>query len=236
MFNNWKIGKRLAVAFGISILLMAVVAMAGFWGLSQTVQTTYAILHHDAKLMEQASQAQANGLELRRYEKDTFLNIGDDQKESDYSDKWNKEHADLVENLNALDQTVTLPEDKEILRVLRADLSTYTIGFQSVKQQISDKTVKSAPAANAAMVPFKDDIRRMDTALEEYANKNVERMNQREGCSRFRDPHAWHDVDRRDRRNHPRFGDDRCGNPEHRSADPEGGRHRREARRGAVGL
>ncbi len=180
MFNNWKIGKRLAVAFGISILLMAVVAMAGFWGLSQTVQTTYAILHHDARLMEQASQAQANGLELRRYEKDTFLNIGDDQKESDYSDKWNKGHADLIENLNTLDQTVTLPEDKEILRVLHADLSTYTIGFQSVKQQISDKAIKSPAAANAAMVPFKDDIRRMDTALEEYANKNVERMNSKE--------------------------------------------------------
>jgi methyl-accepting chemotaxis protein len=180
MFNNWKIGKRLAFAFGVSILLMAVVAMAGFWGLSQTVQTTYSILHHDAKLMEQASQAQANGLGLRRYEKDTFLNIGDQQKQSDYSDKWNKEHSDLVENLNTLDQTVTLPEDKEMLRVLRADLSTYTIGFQSVKQQISDKTIKTAGDANAAMVPFKDDIRRMDTALEEFAGKNVERMNSKE--------------------------------------------------------
>src|SRR5437764_12928661 len=166
MFSNWKIGMRLGLAFGFSVLLVAVVAVAGFWGLSQAVQTTYSILHHDAKLMEQASQAQANGLGLRRYEKDLFLNIGDQQKESDYSDKWNKEHADLIENLNTLDQTVTLPEDKEMLRVLRADLSTYTIGFQSVKQQISDKSIKSAAAANAAMAPFKDDIRRMDTALE----------------------------------------------------------------------
>src|SRR5229473_7799886 len=104
MFNNWKIGKRLGLAFGISILLVAVVAVAGFWGLSQAVQTTYGILHHDAKMMEQASQAQANGLELRRYEKDEFLNIGDAQKESDYSDKWNKEQADLTENLKTLAQ------------------------------------------------------------------------------------------------------------------------------------
>lgn len=180
MFNNWKIGKRLALAFGISILLMAVVAIAGFWGLSQTVQTTYGILHHDAKLMEQAEQAQVNSLELRRYEKDSFLNIGDKQKEADYSDKWNKEHADLVENLNKLDQTATLPEDKELLRTIRADLSTYTIGFQSVLQQISDKTIKSAADANQAMTPFKDDIRRMDTSLEAFAGKNVESMNSKE--------------------------------------------------------
>jgi methyl-accepting chemotaxis protein len=180
MFNNWKIGKRLALGFGICILLMAVVAVAGFWGLSQTVQTTYSILHHDAKLMEQSAQAQVNGLELRRYEKDTFLNIGDAQKEADYGEKWNKEHADLIENLNNLDQAVTLPEDKELLRVLRTDLSTYTIGFQSVKQQISDKTIKNAADANTAMIPFKDDIRRIDVALEDFAKKNVERMNSKE--------------------------------------------------------
>ncbi|MGH9421812.1 MAG: MCP four helix bundle domain-containing protein, partial [Thermoanaerobaculia bacterium] len=180
MFSNWKIGKRLALGFGISILLMAVVAMAGFWGLSQIVQTTYGILHHDAKLMEQASQAQANALELRRYEKDSFLNIGDKQKEADYSEKWNKEHADLIENLNKLDQVVTLPEDKELVRTVRADLSTYVIGFQAVVQQISDKTIKSPTDANAAMTPFKDDIRRMDTALEEFAHKNIERMSSKE--------------------------------------------------------
>ncbi len=180
MFKNWKIGKRLGFAFGISILLVAVVAVTGFWGLSQVAQTTYGILHHDAKMMEQASQAQSNGLGLRRFEKDMFLNIGDKQKEADYSEKWNKEHADLVENLNTLDKISTLPEDKELLRILLADLSTYTIGFQSVSQRISDRKIKTPPEANAAMIPFKDDIRRMDASLEGFAAKNVERMNAKE--------------------------------------------------------
>jgi methyl-accepting chemotaxis protein len=179
MFNNWKIGKRLGLAFGISILLVAVVAVAGFWGLSETVQTTYAILHQDAKMMEQASQAQANGLGLRRFEKDLFLNIGDAQKEADYTDKWNKEHSELTQNLTTLDR-LSAPEDKETLRVLLADLSTYTIGFQSVTQRISDKQIKTPAAANQAMVPYKDDIRRLDTALEDFAAKNVARMNAKE--------------------------------------------------------
>jgi methyl-accepting chemotaxis protein len=180
MFNNLKIGKRLALAFGVSIVLVAVAGLTGFWGLSQTVQTTYGILHHDAKLMQEASQAQVNGLQLRRYEKDAFLNIADLQKSADYSDKWKAEHEELDAHLNTLEQTTTLPADKELVRSIRADLSTYTIGFQSVVQQISEKTVKSPADANAAMVPFKDDIRRMDTALEEFAAKNIERMNSKE--------------------------------------------------------
>lgn len=180
MFSNWKIGKRLGLAFGISILLVAVVAVAGFWGLSQAVQTTYGILHHDAKMMEQASQAQANGLGLRRYEKDYFLNIGDKEKQDEYANKWNKEHADLAANVNELDKVSTLPEDKELLKVLLADFSTYTIGFQSVQRQIGDKKIKTAAEANAAMTPFKDDIRRLDTSLEDFAAKNVERMKSKE--------------------------------------------------------
>ena len=180
MLNNWKIGRRLGFAFGITLVLVAVVALAGFWGLSQAAQTTYGILHHDAKLMEQASQAQANGLGLRRFEKDLFLNIGDKQKEADYADKWNKEHADLIANLEALDKITTLPEDKETVRGLLADLSTYTIGFQSILQRISDNKVKSPVEANLSMAPFKDDIHRMDTTLESFAAKNVERMNAKE--------------------------------------------------------
>src|SRR3954447_2780969 len=180
MFNNLKIGKRLAVAFGVSIVLVAVAGLTGFWGLAQTVETTYGILHHDAKLMQEASAAQVNGLQLRRYEKDVFLNVGDQQKSTDYSEKWKNERAELDTHLNTLEQVTTLPADKEVVRAIRTDLSTYTIGFQSVLQQMSDNKIKSSADANAAMSPFKDDIRRMDTALEEFAAKNIERMNSKE--------------------------------------------------------
>jgi methyl-accepting chemotaxis protein len=180
MFSNWKIGMRLALAFGISILLVAAVAVAGFWGLSQAVQTTYGILHHDAKMMEQAAQAQANGLGLRRYEKDLFLNIGDAEKQTSYLEKWNKEHADLLENMNVLDKTATAPEDRLLLSALRADLVTYTTQFQTIAQRINDKKVRTSAQANAEMTPSKDEIRRLDQSLEEFAAKNVDRMKTKE--------------------------------------------------------
>ena len=180
MFSNWKIGKRLGLAFGISVLLVAVVALAGFWGLSQTAQTTYTILHHDARMMQRAAEAQARGLGLRRFEKDFFLNIGDEQKETDYSTKWTKERTELQESVQVLQETAQLPEDKETLRLIQTDLNTYTTGFQAVVQQINDKKITTSAQANEAMTPFKDDIRRLDTTLEEFATKNVDRMNAKE--------------------------------------------------------
>ena len=180
MFSNWKIGKRLGLSLVLSVALVAIVAGAGFWGLSQTVQTTYSILHHDGKLMDYALQAQVDGLDCRRYEKDLFLNIGDKKKEDDYLQKWTAAHTELVDDLNQIDKLITVAEDREFMKTLRADLSTYTVGFQSVQAKIADRSVKTAEQANTAMTPFKDEIHRMDTGIEAYGRKNVARMNAKE--------------------------------------------------------
>src|SRR5437762_5769457 len=180
MFSNWKIGTRLALSFGVSIALVAVVAVTGFWGLSQTVQTTYQILHHDGKMTNLALQAQIDGTDLRRFEKDTFLNIGNKEKEAEYSKKWNDAHGLLVETLDSLDKTATAQDDKELLRSLRADLTTYTAGYQAIVAKLGDRKITSPAQANEAMSPFKNDIHRLDDTLDSFGAKNVLRMNSKE--------------------------------------------------------
>ena len=177
MTKDLKIGTKLTIVISLGISLVIALALTGFWGLSQTAQTTYGIIQGDARKMEQASDAQTAGLNLRRFEKDYFLNMGDEKKEADYADKWNKTLASLNESLDALEHEATVPEDKELIRVLRSDVSTYTIGFQSVKAKISKKELKTPAAANEAMTPFKDDIHRMDAALDAFDATNVQRLN-----------------------------------------------------------
>src|SRR5215467_864745 len=107
MFSNWKIGKRLTLAFGLTLLLVGIVAIAGFWGLSRTASTVDAILNTDAKLMAYADSAQTHTLDLRRFEKDTFLNIADPTTVTDYLNKWDKAYRDLNDDLDHLDKLVT---------------------------------------------------------------------------------------------------------------------------------
>ncbi|MEA2569505.1 MAG: methyl-accepting chemotaxis protein [Acidobacteriota bacterium] len=180
MFSNWKIGQRLATAFAVTIVLVAIVATAGFWGLSRTVQTTYSILHTDAKLMEQANQAEIDTLSLRRFEKDTFLNIGDSEKLAEYGAKWNNEHQQLVEDLATLDRLTVQAEDKEAVRSMRDDLIAYTNGFTPIAAAITSGKIRTAKEANTAITPFKDEIRRLESVSESFSAKNVERMNAKE--------------------------------------------------------
>src|SRR5690349_14642000 len=176
MFNDWKIGKRLTLAFGLTLLLVSIVATAGFWGLSRMAATVNGILNGDAKLMYWADNAQQHALDLRRYEKDTFLNIADPTAVTDYLTKWDKAYRDLNDDIDHLDKLVTTPEDREVVRNLRSDLSAYINGFQFVVRDIKDKKITTPAAANEAIKPYKDEIRRMETSADTYAETNATRM------------------------------------------------------------
>jgi methyl-accepting chemotaxis protein len=175
MLSNWKIGKRLTAAFTVAIILVGVVAAAGFWGLSQMVSTVGAILNRDAKLMEYASDLDTQTLDLRRYEKDVFLNIGDRQKVADYTAKWKTTHAAAMEDLDKV-QKLSGTEDSASIESMRRDFATYTAGFEKVLGGIEGGRILTAAAANQAIFESKDEIHALEASSKEIAVKNVERM------------------------------------------------------------
>jgi methyl-accepting chemotaxis protein len=176
MLSNWKIGKRLTLAFTITLILIGIVAAAGFWGLSQMVDTTNAILHGDAKMMEFAAELEVKTLNLRRYEKDVFLNVRDKEKVREYAAKWHESQREAIEDIERLTKLVSR-EDANAVRSMRTDLATYTTGFEGVLRGINENTITTSDAANEAINRYKDDIRRLDATAAEFAHKNVEAMN-----------------------------------------------------------
>ncbi|HEX6098254.1 MAG TPA: methyl-accepting chemotaxis protein [Thermoanaerobaculia bacterium] len=176
MLTNWKIGRRLTLAFSIALILLGVVAAAGFWGLSQMSATVDAIINRDAKLMQHASDLEARTLTMRRYEKDVFLNVADAERVSEYTAKWKAAHTAASANLAKL-QELSAAGDAAAIGSMRKDLATYTAGFEEVLGRIAAGRIRTSAAANDAIATYKDDIRRLDTLSAELAATNVERMN-----------------------------------------------------------
>jgi methyl-accepting chemotaxis protein len=175
MLSNWKIGKRLTFAFTLTLVLVGIVAAAGFWGLARMVSTIDTILNGDAKMMEYAADLEAHTLNLRRYEKDVFLNIGDKDKVRDYAGKWQESQREAAADIDRLVKLVGTA-DAETIRTMRADLATYTAGFEDILRGINAGSLTTAAAANETINVHKDDIRRLDTAASAFARKNVESM------------------------------------------------------------
>src|SRR2546430_3928429 len=75
MLKNMSIGKRLAIGFGLIVVLLISMGLSGYWGVEAITRETLKVLEGDAKVVTLAARAKATTLELRRFEKDTFLNI-----------------------------------------------------------------------------------------------------------------------------------------------------------------
>ena len=95
MLQQITIGKRLFAGFFIVLLFVLVVAGAGQWALTNTVDTAEQVLNVDFAINSASNDLHVAVLDMRRFEKDLFLNIGDKQKETEYSAKWETSRARL---------------------------------------------------------------------------------------------------------------------------------------------
>ena len=182
MMNNFKIGKRLGLAFGIVLLLTTGVAAVGYWGLTMVSNVTLQVLRVGSPIVEQSQRARANTLGLRRFEKDYYLNIGSAEKQADYLAKWNDQHQRLGERLDELERLVALEaparaeKDRGVLKTLRADKDAYETGFKEVLAKIRSGSITTPQQANEAIMPFKDEVHRLETAAYDFALEHSEEL------------------------------------------------------------
>jgi methyl-accepting chemotaxis protein len=162
MFERLRIGTRLWAALALLALLVIAAAFSGRLALSHVQDTTQEILLSDAFMAEEALEVRAAALQLRRFEKDYFLNIGATDKQTEYLVKWHDARAELVRHLEELKRLVTSASDKQILAQMLVDLAAYEIGFEKVRTAMKAGEIATPQAANLALTPYKDHIRGLD--------------------------------------------------------------------------
>lgn len=184
MFRNLKIGARLSLAFGLLLVLMAVAAGSGYWGMEAISNETLDMLHTDAKLERASSRAQTATLELRRFEKDTFLNLNNPQQMDSYITKWNDQREQLAARLEEIEKTSTRKEDKDRVALMRSHVRSYETAYNDVVRKIRDKSITRPEEANAAIIFAKDDIHRMEELALEMSAEHAEHMAGRESITK----------------------------------------------------
>jgi len=177
MLQQISIGKRLFAGFGILLAFVIVVAAAGQWGLSTSVDTATSVMNVDVAISSKANDAHIATVDMRRFEKDYFLNIGNTEKETEYLAKWEKAHHDLEENLTSLEQLVKDAKLQDVIRSTRADVASYVTTFHEVVKQVSAHQIRTPADANKAITPIKDEIHRVEAnvqVLDDAAAQNMQ--------------------------------------------------------------
>jgi len=176
MKKEMSIGVRLGAGFGALLIMMLAVAGTGYWGFDRIVGSTLGIMNTEAALSADAENVRAHVLGLRRFEKDSFINMADVEKRQSYVAKWKKEHEELVADFKAIEPIAQRTGDVETVAAMRTALETYTNGFDVVMAGIESGSIKTTQDANHALGDVKDAIRGLEDEAEKFSLLNKERM------------------------------------------------------------
>jgi methyl-accepting chemotaxis protein len=161
-----RIGTRLAAVMAGALALMAAIAACGVWGVHSLFQMTEQALERDVSLAQHAAELQALTLLERRYEKDSFFQIGQQDKRAAYLKKW-KDAGQRLRTVLVAAQGHDMPgEDQEVLRQVERHFAAYVAGFEEVSRRIDQGEIGSPQDANAALDRHKEAVRGMEAAVE----------------------------------------------------------------------
>lgn len=159
MLGNMKIGSRLFVLNGVALVLLVCSAIASYWGISRVEQKALDVISYDSAMMEQAQNLKSLSLNMRRYEKDTFLNMDDPEKLEQYARDWEGQVALFQDSLAAMRKLSREESTRSSIDKMEANARVYLDGFQSVLSQIRNGRITTARQGNQAISPLKDHVR-----------------------------------------------------------------------------
>jgi methyl-accepting chemotaxis protein len=174
MLKNMSVGKRLAIGFGLIVLLLISMGLSGYWGLEAITRETLRVLNGDAKIVTLSARVKSTTLELRRFEKDTELNMDEPQVRSDYVAKWRAQQQKLHDVLAELDKFQLSAEDKVAVESMRSDLVIYEGGYTKVLGMIEQGKLHTPQECNQTISQYKDSIHRLEDAATELTNRHAE--------------------------------------------------------------
>jgi methyl-accepting chemotaxis protein len=176
MLKNMKISRRLLLGFGTVLFLLLVVAGAGYWGLDSVKQETISMLQGDAQVSQIAAVIKATTLELRRAEKDTFLNIDDVKTREAYLATWKHWREQLKTQLEDIDKKNLTAEDKQTVSKMVENAASYENGYTKVIGMIEDGRIKTPQAANLAIAEYKDPIHALEQEATDLSEEHFKIM------------------------------------------------------------
>jgi len=176
ILGSMRVSRKLTAGFALAIALMAVASAVGLVTSRTNNARIDRMLRFDAVLAADGAAARAQVLELRRYEKDMFINIEKADKVTEYEGKWNAAYGKLGELLDRLDKTAGAGPDHDAIAAARDSLATYTTALKKVVSDIRSGAVTATAAANLALTPFKDPIRVLDDTLRKFADDHQQTM------------------------------------------------------------
>ena len=170
MFKHVQLSSRIIVGFAALVVLLLFVAISGITVLQQTGQGFQQVVDGKLQFSNEVQSLRAEMGNLRRYEKDYFINLADAGKRAEYLGKWQASMDKARGHLQAA-TAVSDSAGKARIASLQQALAAYAQGVVTVAGQIDAAGVATTQDANKAMEPFKPAIHSMESQTQQLVVK-----------------------------------------------------------------
>jgi len=178
MLKNIKIGRRLALSTGTLLVLMAILAITAYTGVTKMHQQANHMLEGDGAIAEHSARLRANVINVRRYEKDILINFDSRQNVEKYTADWKEQLSHAKKRLEDLDKVTNTKTDKDWIKKFNEQLTTYAAGAEKIIAGVRDGHFKNTQDANRALVDIKDESHEMEKMSKDLAEDGIKRMHE----------------------------------------------------------
>jgi methyl-accepting chemotaxis protein len=159
------IRTRLLLLLALSSVVLVALGLYGGIQLSLEAQRAGDTLRGNLAAVGLLAEIRAGVGNARRYEKDQFLNLGNEEETERYRKLWAGEVDALLLRLEQASEVMSALREQAALDALKFGVSNYRRGLLELNQRIDRGELNDPWAANGAMEAYKADVRAADVAL-----------------------------------------------------------------------
>ena len=162
MFST--IRSKLIVSFSMLAIITAGIVGATYWFTQQNNQLVAQAIDRDFKGSSVISGLALDAQKIRRYEKEYFMYVGDEEKKTKYQNEWRQTYNKLSDQLQSMrnDRTgVWSAADLANIKAWSESLRAYGEGFEQVIEDVNRGLLTNTLSANAAIQDGKNAFRVM---------------------------------------------------------------------------
>ncbi|MDT9001543.1 methyl-accepting chemotaxis protein [Paucibacter sp. APW11] len=163
--RDYTIRARLYLLAALAIGLMLVIGGKGLFSLAEARDNFAHYVNNDVESLTQLAHVRAGVGNLRRFEKDIFINLSDVKAVEKYRGEWTETYEKVLTGLQKIEALNIAPAVKQLPAEMRKELSSYRAGFLPLVDQVAKGEFADTGAANKAMNPFKGSVRSLDEQL-----------------------------------------------------------------------
>ena len=168
LLSGLRIRARLLLLLTFSVMSLVLLGLFAAWTIKDGAEGAGVFIEVEFETARALSEVRAAVGGARRYEKDIFLNLGNEAETDRYTKLWTEELVNIRKGIERT-KVVAQPEQLVLLSVMQQGVANYSAGFKDILGKLTRGELNDPWAANAAMAPLKGDILKVDTSLAELS-------------------------------------------------------------------